>query len=184
MKTLDILDSEVVTLTDYPIHDLKGEDRVIIKLYFRIFQKGCSDIIPRVAVIDKSLVVPAFDEDVRKEFAKFEKANPHVKYFALDGNHRTTAASLTHSPIPALVFETDKDCKDAQKLFELGEIFRPYEANSIDEYIQEMKDHFSHADHFFTVADKTKMMVEDVTIELPKYMVDIFCGRGRSDGAY
>lgn len=174
MKLLEILDNEVVTMDDYPIHDLRDGDSVIIKLYFRIFQEGCAHIISRVVLIPKGLVLAAFDEKIKKIFANFEKKNPQVKYFALDGNHRTTAASLTKSKILAMLFENDKDCKDVQKLNDTAGVFRQYTNNTLNECVLELKDHFLKVEKFYTVAEKTKRMVEDMSIDMPQYMRDSF----------
>ncbi|MBI2437001.1 MAG: hypothetical protein HYV41_04645 [Candidatus Magasanikbacteria bacterium] len=107
MKLLEINDDEVVTMDDYPIHDFLDGDSVIIKLYFRIFEKDCADIIARVVILPKDLVASAFDEKIKEKFVEFEKNHLQVKYFALDGNHRSTAASLTKSKIPAMLFESE-----------------------------------------------------------------------------
>lgn len=174
MKLLEISDNEVVTMEDYPIHDLRDGDSVIIKLYFRIFQEGCAHIIARVVLIPKELVLTVFDEKIKKKFAIFKKKNPRVKYFALDGNHRTTAASLTKSKIPAMLFENDKDCKDARKLNDTAGVFRHYTNDTLNECVLELKDHFLKVEQFYTVAEKTKRMVEDMSIDMPQYMRDSF----------
>lgn len=174
MKLLEVFDNEIVTMDDYPIHDLRDGDSVIIKLYFRIFQEGCAHIIARVVLLPKELVLAVFDEKGKKKFAVFEKRNPQVKYFALDGNHRTTAASLTKSKIPAMLFENDKDCKDVQKLNDSPGVFRDYTNNTLNECILELKDHFLKVDQFYTVAEKTKRMVEDTSLNMPQYMRDSF----------
>ncbi len=174
MKLLELTDDEIVTMDDYPIYDLLDGDSVIIKLYFRIFQKKCTDIIARTTVLPKELVVAIFDQKIQEKFVYFEKNHPEVKYFALDGNHRTTAASLTKSKIPAMLFENDQDCKDIQKLNDSAGIFRPYTNNTLNECILELKDHFLKVEKFYTVKEKTKKMVEDMKIQMPQYMRDSF----------
>ncbi len=176
MKLLEIADNEIVTMGDYPIHDLKTgvSDGVILKLYFRIFQKRCSDIVARTIVLPKELVVLAFNKKIKKKFDAFEKNHLQVKYFALDGNHRTTAASLTKSKIPAKLFESDQDCIDIQKLNDSAEVFRPYTNNTLNECVLELKKHFLNVEQFYTVAEKTKRMVEDMSIDMPQYMRDSF----------
>ncbi|MBU1118616.1 hypothetical protein KKH43_01900 [Patescibacteria group bacterium] len=174
MKLLELATDEVVTMDDYPIHDLLDGDSVIIKLYFRIFQKKCTSIIARVIVLPKELIVSSFTEATKKNFANFEKSHPKVKYFALDGNHRTTAASLTQSKIPALLLKNDKDCKDIQKMNDSAGVFRPYTNNTLNECVLELKDHFLKVDQFYTVREKTRMMVEDISIDMPQYMRDSF----------
>lgn len=174
MKILDIIDDEVVAMDDYPIHDLLDGDSVIIKLYFRIFEKDCAGIIARVVVLPKDLVASAFDENIKEKFVEFEKMHPQVKYFTLDGNHRSTAASLTKSKIPAMLFENDQDCKDMQKMNGTPGVFRPYTNNSIEECVLELKNHFSDVGEFLTVKEKTQKMVEDMDICMPQYMRNSF----------
>lgn len=179
MKLLEISDNEIVTMNDYPIHDLQTgvSDGVILKLYFRIFQKHCADIVARTIILPEKLVASAFHKKTKKKFNEFEKKHPQVKYFALDGNHRTTAASLTKSKIPAMLFENDRDCKEIQKMNNSPEVFRPYTNNTLNECVLELKDHFLKAEQFYTVAEKTKRMVEDMSIDMPQYMRDSFNGK-------
>lgn len=174
MKLLEITDNEIITMDDYPIHDLQTgvSDGVILKLYFRIFQEHCANIVARTIVLPKKFVAPVFDKKIKKKFDEFENNHPHVKYFALDGNHRTTAASLAKSKIPAMLFENDQDCKEIQKRNNRAEVFRPYTNNSINECILELKNHFLKVEQFYTVAEKTKRMVEDISIDMPQYMRD------------
>lgn len=176
MKLLEVSDSEIITMDDYPIHDLRAgvSDGVILKLYFRIFQKGCSDIIARTVLLPKDSVISAFDEKIKKQFADFENKHPEVKYFALDGNHRTTAASLTRSKIPAMLFETDRDCLEVQKLNDTAGVFRHYTNNSINDCVLELKEHFQNVQQFYTVEEKTRRMVEDMSVNMPQYMRDSF----------
>ena len=174
MKLLEIKDDEVVAMDDYPIHDLLDGDSVIIKLYFRIFQKKCESIIARTVVLPKDLIASAFDKTIQKKFFDFEKSHPEVTYFALDGNHRTTAASLTRSTIPVMLFENDQDCTDVQKMNDTAGIFRPYTNNTIHECVLELKDHFLNVKQFYTVKEKTKKMVDDTAVQMPQYMRDSF----------
>ncbi|KKS70565.1 MAG: hypothetical protein UV42_C0050G0017 [Candidatus Magasanikbacteria bacterium GW2011_GWE2_42_7] len=176
MKLLEVADNEIVTMDDYPIYDLQigVSDGVILKLYFRIFQKHCADIIARTIILPKELVASAFDKKIKKKFDDFKNNHPQVKYLALDGNHRTTAASLTKSKIPAILFENDNDCKEIQKMNNSAEVFRPHTNNSINECVLELKDHFLKVNQFYTVAEKTKRMVDDMSIDMPQYMRDSF----------
>lgn len=178
MRLLEINDNEIVAMNDYPIHDLRSgvSDGVILKLYFRIFQKGCADIIARTIVLSKDLVAQKFDEEIKKKFSDFEKNHPEVKYFALDGNHRTSAASLAKSKIPVMLFENDLDCIEVQKLNDTAGVFRRYTNNSIDDCVQELREHFSDIQQFYTVEEKTGRMVEDMNIDMPQYMRDSFNG--------
>lgn len=176
MKLLDVNDKEVITMDDYPIHDLLpgASDGVILKLYFRVFEQKCWDIVERVQIIDKDLVVESFEEAVKEKFVEFLKSNLEAKYFCLGGQHRSTAASLTKNKIPAQLLETDADCKELQKLNNTSGVFRTHENNTIAECVDELKNHFKNAEKFCTVYEKTKRMVEDMDLAVPQYMRDSF----------
>lgn len=176
MKLLEISDNEIISMGDYPIHDLQTgvSDGVILKLYFRIFEKKCEDIIAPIVVLPKEFVMASFDDTMLLKFMEFEKEHPKVNFFALDGNHRTTAASLTKSKIPAMLFETDSDCTEVQKLNDTAGVFRHFTNNTLGEYVQELKDHFFGVEQFYTVEEKTKRMVDDVSINMPQYMRESF----------
>jgi len=176
MKLLEISDTEIVTMDDYPIHDLREgvSDGVILKLYFRIFQTGCEKIIARVSLLPKNLVMGSFDEKIKQKFEEFEKNNPQVKFFALDGQHRSTAASLAKSKIPAILLQSDDDCKELQRLNDTPEVFRHYRNNTLAECVAELKNHFINVEKFYTAEEKTKRMVDDMTVNMPQYMRDSF----------
>lgn len=178
MKLLEAQDTEIITMDDYPIHDLRaGEsDGVILKLYFRIFEQKCQDIVERVVLIEKDLVVGEFDEEARKKFEEFVSRNPQAIFFCFSGQHRSTAASLTKNKIPAQLLESDSDCKELQKLNNTSGVFRVHENNTIAECVEELKNHFKNATGFYTVYEKTKRMVEDKSLAMPEYMRDSFNG--------
>jgi len=58
---------------------------------------------------------------------KFLEKHPSAEYFLLDGGHKSTAATLSHQPLPVLVIEKDSDFKEAHKLESEGELFGWYD---------------------------------------------------------
>ena len=85
--------NQIVTLNDYPVYNEQ-----ILKIYFRIFQKGQSKIMPPCPVIHKSIGVPIIKgrgAKIRKYnnlLIEFLEQHPQAEYFLLDGTHKTTAA--------------------------------------------------------------------------------------------
>jgi len=164
---------QIVTLNSYPVHNEQ-----ILKIYFRIFQKGQSKIIPPCPVIHKSTGIPLIQgrsEKIRKYnilLTKFLEKHPKAEYFLLDGTHKTTAAALTHSLIPVIVFRNNEDIKEAKKLVGKGEIFSLTVGSTIRENLEDLRKHFFKTMIFQTVAEKTEKMVK--TQILPKYMIDVY----------
>jgi hypothetical protein len=164
---------QIITLSDYPVHNDQ-----ILKIYFRVFQSGCSRIIPPCPVIHKSIGTPVI-KGHSKKILKYNKTlktflekHPEAEYFLLDGSHKTTAAALTHKLIPVFVFESDKDIKYAKNLVEKGEIFSLTTGSTMRQLVEELKGHFFKTLHFQTVAEKTERMVKNKI--LPRYMIDTY----------
>ena len=164
---------QIVTLNSYPVHNEQ-----ILKIYFRIFQKGQSKIIPPCPVVHKSIGTPwikGTENKVKKYnglLTKFLKQHPKAEYFLLDGTHKTTAAALTRNRMPVMIFQSDKDIKEAKMLVEKGELFSLTTGNTIKESVEELKEHFFKTMIFQTVAEKTEKMVKNKI--LPKYMIDVY----------
>ncbi len=164
---------QIVTLNDYPVHNEQ-----ILKLYFRMFHKGQGRIVPPCPVMPKSAGIPLMrgnDKKINKYnnlLRKFIKSHPKAEYFLLDGTHKTTAATLAHKPIPAIIFKTDKDIREAKKLVENGEIFSLTTGQTIKSELESLKRHFFKTMLFQTVKGKTIKMCKNKAI--PKYMIDFY----------
>ncbi|MBI2665757.1 hypothetical protein HYX12_04000, partial [Candidatus Woesearchaeota archaeon] len=125
-------------------------DESILKIYFRIFEKGHGEDLPPVIVVSNDIIKPrsrrgrlneeirrikmaenekrivsnpyyggssyTFAEpvirNIRERYAKLEEKLGSAPYYLIDGNHRTTAATLTHSPIYALELQTNRDLNE------------------------------------------------------------------------
>lgn len=166
--------SQIITLRDYPLHNEQ-----ILKIYFRVFMKNRGGILPPSPVIHKSLGVPYLcgkdskSKRYNKLLKEFLEEHPSTEYFLIDGSHKTTAATLAHKRVPALIIERDQDFKEAKKLIETGELFGWYSVeNSIKEAIEVLAKHHFGTKEFLTIEDKTKRMVENK--DVPEYMISFF----------
>lgn len=173
MKIKYLKPNQIITLNDFPVHNEQ-----CLKIYFRIFQRGYSRIVPPCPVIHKSIGAPFIEGSGRKielynqTLTHFLEQNPQAEYFLLDGSHRTTAATLCHKKIPVLVFESDEDIIKAKKLVEQGELFSLTTGNTIKDAITILRRHFLKTLLFETVAEKTKRMVQNKAV--PQYMIDSY----------
>jgi hypothetical protein len=173
MKIKILNPNEILTTKDFPVHNID-----ILKIYFKICQKGHQDILPPTPVIPFSVGFPLIDskdeksKEYNKRIKKYLKDNPRVKYLMLDGSHKTTALTLTHKKIHSMILKSDKDINEVQELINIGEIFGIYSLKPIKESLSEMANHFKDAKFFESVEDKTKRMVKEKVI--PDYMIDEF----------
>ncbi|MEK6964454.1 MAG: hypothetical protein AABX70_08600 [Nanoarchaeota archaeon] len=163
--------NQIITLNDYPVHNEQ-----ILKLYFRIFHKGHSKIVPPCPVIHKSTVVPQLIYKGKKAkkyshlLSQFLETHPKAEYFLIDGSHKTTAATLSHKPIRVMIFRTNHDIKKAKKLVEQGEIISlTTGGRSIKDILKALKKHFLKTMTFQTVEEKTEKMVGKK--DIPQYMI-------------
>jgi len=168
---------QIVTLNSYPVHNLQ-----ILKIYFRIFQKEQGKIMPPCPVLHKSTGIPLIKGKGKYNslLNNFLKSHPKAEYFLLDGTHKTTAAALTHSLIPVIVFRNNEDIKEAKKLVGKGEIFSLTVGSTIKENLEDLRKHFFKTMIFQTVAEKTEKMVK--TKILPRYMIDVYVKNKKKSG--
>lgn len=163
--------NQIITLHDFPLHSEQ-----VLKLYFRIYQKGCGKIVPPIPVLSKELVEVSFSGETKDAYKEFMSRNPQVEYFLLDGSHKSTAAALAGAQVNVIVFREDKDIEEARKLVTLGEVMSLTVGDTIQENVKELKGYFDKKPVFQTVEDKTLQMLEERVI--PKYMIE-FYQRGR-----
>jgi len=159
--------NQIITLTDFPVYN--GH---ILKIFFLVFRKKCSKIIPPCPVIDISLVAPYFSGQLKIIFSKFINQNPQAKYFLLDGSHKTTAAALTGSKISVMIFKNNKDIQSAKKMVKTGDLFSLTVTDTIKNNAIELKNHFNKKKYFQTVAEKTELMAKKKVI--PQYMITYY----------
>ncbi|MBU3912791.1 MAG: hypothetical protein KKE50_01725 [Nanoarchaeota archaeon] len=176
MKIKKLNPQEIMTTKDFPVHNPH-----ILKIYFKICKEKVEEILPPTPVIPFSIGLPLLadknkeSEMYNKRIKEYVKSNPEVKYLMVDGSHKTTALTLTHKKIHAIILETDKDIKEVKELMKTGEIFGINKINPIKKELKLLAKHFKDAKFFESVEDKTKRMVKKKVI--PKYMIDYYKGK-------
>ncbi len=156
--------NRIITLTDFPVYN-----QHVLKIFYRIYLKGCGNIIPPCPVLHKRYVIPSFDKRIITSFKAFEKKNPDAEYFLLDGSHKTTAATLTHHKIKSMIFNNDKDIKKAKEMVKKGELLSLTVGNSIKDNVKDLKKHFSKNTCFETTEQKTMRMI--IKKVIPAYII-------------
>lgn len=176
MKIKNLKSNEILTTKDFPVHNPN-----ILKIYFRICERGHEEILPPTPVIPLSVGLPLLKgksnkvQEYNKKIKKFFRENKKIKYILIDGTHKTTALTLTHKSVHAMILKTDQDIKEVKNLIEVGEIFGIYKIETIKEELKKMANHFKNAKFFESVEDKTKRMVKEEAI--PKFMIDYYKNR-------
>jgi|ETNmetMinimDraft_2_1059921.scaffolds.fasta_scaffold19299_3 hypothetical protein len=129
--------------------------------------------IPMIPVIHKDIVILYFNDDLREKFEKFINLNPKSDYIMLDGNHRTTALTLSQNLLGAIVLENDEDFRRAKEMVRIGELL---ESDIYDEDLESnckiLQRHFSETFYFETVLQKTLRLVRDKLVE--QSLIDYF----------
>jgi hypothetical protein len=173
MKILHLNPDEIMTTKDFPVHNLD-----ILKIYFKICKEGSQEILPPTPVIPLSVGLPLLPETNKKareynnRFKDYLKKNKQINYLMVDGSHKTTAMTLTHKKIHAIILEKDEDMDEVKALIKAGEIFGIYKLGTIKEELKEKAEHFKTAKLFESVENKTKRMVKERVI--PDYMIKYY----------
>lgn len=174
MKKKLLRPNQIITLRDYPVYN-----KDVLKIYFRIFQKGHGRILPPCPVIHKSIGIPYVKNNNAKSrkyhrlLEGYLEKNPKAEYFLMDGGHKTAAATLAHKKIHAFIVEYDKDLIEARKLKEKGEMFGWHTVQrSVKEIVKELLKHHFGTKEFLTVEDKVKRMVKNK--DVPQYMAKYY----------
>lgn len=103
MKEILLYPNQIIALNDPSLYSKDA-----LRSYFEISKKGP---LPACLVLHASNGIPYFKGEnsktieYNKKFAEFLGKHPKAEYFLLDGNHKTTAATLTHKQIPAILIE-------------------------------------------------------------------------------
>ena len=173
MEIKNIKPNEIITTRDFPVHN-----EHVLKIYFRICKKGHQKILPPTPVIPLSVGLPLLDgkskktQEYNQRLREHIKKNKRIKYIMADGSHKTTALTLTHKPIHAMILKTDEDIKEVRDLIEAGEVFSMITKETIKEELKNKARHLKNAKFFESVEDKTKRMVKEKV--LPKFMMDYY----------
>ncbi len=173
MEIKHLKPNEIITTRDFPVHNPH-----VLKIYFRICKKGHQKILPPTPVIPLSVGLPLLGgkskkaQEYNKKIKEYIKKNKKIKYLMGDGSHKTTALTLTHKSINAMILKTDEDIKEVRDLIEAGEVFSLAIKETIKEELKEKAKHLKDAKFFESVEDKTKRMVEKKVV--PKFMMDYY----------
>jgi len=176
MKRLKLKPEQIIVPGEY-----KLGNESILKIYFRIFDSGCGDCLPPIVVMNKNVRIPfyklesSFENYIRYNnyLREFLNENSNVEYFLLDGNHKSVAATLSHTPISVLELQEDLDIENCKRLVRRGELFNwTIPGNSLDGIAEELGDYLYHSGHcekeFQTVSDRVQKLTSNG--DLPKYM--------------
>jgi hypothetical protein len=173
MREITLSPEQIMTTNDFPVHNIH-----ILKIYFRI-AKNNPELLPPTPVIHISSGLPLLPEkdnfsvNYNKAIKKFFEENSEIEYMMCDGSHKTTALTLTHNKINAMLFENDEDIELFKQKEDSGEIFSfACDEKSIKEMLDEQAKHYSEAESFQTVKSKTDRMISVKVI--PNYMIDYY----------
>lgn len=167
MKQLTLLPNQIIALNDSHLY---SQD--VLKKYFEISK---TSQLPSCPVIHKSKGIPYSNKlearNYNQKFKQFLESHPKAEYFLLDGNHKTTAATLNHKKIPVILIEKDSDFAEIQKLKDEGKIVGWYKiGNSVEEVIKELSEdlfeYYKEDFGFSTIEEKTKKLIKNK--EIPK----------------
>ena len=59
----------------------------------------------------------------QEAYSEYSKLINESRFYLLDGNHKSAAATLTRNPIYALELQSDEDIAKIRKMIERGELF-------------------------------------------------------------
>jgi len=175
MKIKKLNPNEILTTRDFPVHSINT-----LKIYFKICKDNLEKILPPTPVIPFSVGLPLStgkdkkSKEYNKKIKEYIKKNKKLKYFLVDGSHKTTALTLTHKKIHAMILKTDKDIFEVQHLIKIGEVFGIYKIKTIKGELKEKAGHFKKARFFESVEDKTNRMVKEKVI--PEFMINYYKG--------
>lgn len=178
MKIKNLKPSTIITTRDFPVYNPH-----ILKIYFKICRHSNTEILPPTPVVPLSCGLPLLpgktqkEKDYNKRMRAYVKKNKKIKYLMCDGSHKTTALTLTHNPIHAVILKTDSDMKEVQELVKTGEAFSMMIGETIKAELKDKAIHFRDAKFFETIEDKTKRMVKEKVI--PDYMVEYYEKKGK-----
>lgn len=167
LHSLEVSPDRIITLHDFPLHSEQ-----VLKLYFKMYQQGCGKIVPPCPVLRKELIEVVLKGKTKKAYDIFLQTHPNVKYFLLDGSHKTTAATLTKNLISLTIIEKNSDIEAMRNQVLQGEVISLTVEDSIEKNIKQLQKYFDTLPVFQTIEEKTLRMVQERVI--PDYMIERF----------
>ena len=165
MKFKEVSPTQVITTRDFPVHSAE-----VLEKYFKIYRSGNGNDLPPVPLMHSDLVIPHLEEADRTLLEEFLKQNPQVRYFLLNGSHRTTSANLTRHSIIGMLLRTEEDIKQASQIKFKGEKYQHGLLETIIENIEDLVNHFRGTDIFQTIQQKTDRLVDERAI--PQHIIE------------
>jgi len=165
MKLLNIKSTEAITTRDFPVYSVE-----VLNRYFKMYKNGNGDDLPPVPLIHIKKFFSHFEEQEKIVLEEFLKQNPKVKYFLLNGSHKTTSATLTRNMIKGIVLRTPEDIQEASKITFKGNTYEHRLLDTIEANIEDMVAHFRGIKRFESIQQKTDRMIYEEVI--PTHMTD------------
>lgn len=169
MKYIAVQPAEIITTRDFPVYSSAH-----LASYFEMYKKGSENLLAPVPLIELQQFLPYFAKQELTVLNTFLTQNPNVRYFLMNGSHRTTCANLTKKPIQGMILESNDDIVVARQLKSNGQQYEHGLLDTIDENILEMVAHFKGTDKFETVEHKTQRMISERVI--PYEMIECYLG--------
>lgn len=145
----------------------------ILKIYFRVFDKGRGYDLPPSIVINRRLArenaLKGYINRDRVERIYTEIEQSGADYFLIDGNHKGIAAVLCHVAPKVLELETDIDLEEARGMAERGGLFDfPHEEESLLDIADGFVCHVFTKDYVRTLQQRVDKLT--ASGNLPQYM--------------
>jgi hypothetical protein len=147
----------------------------ILQIYFRIFDmEHGKDLPPSIVIwkdnINSSYLNDAFSRGQGQEEFYQKLIESKAEYLLLDGNHKSIAATLCHSPIHSLELEKSSDIAKVIKMVENGELFNfPHDETTLVELANGfIYNIFSTGRTIMTVKERVDLLASNG--HLPQYM--------------
>ena len=169
MKNLVLQPHQIIVPGEY---NLGNES--ILKIYFRVFDRGHGGDLPPAIVTHKSKIKPSYlDETFSRGQGQDEfyqrLMDSEAEYLLLDGNHKSVAATLCHNPIYSLGLERREDIAKARGMMRNGELFDfPHNKDSLEELANSFIEHIFQDKVIMTVRERVDKLTSNG--DLPQYM--------------
>jgi hypothetical protein len=159
MEFKELNPSQVITTRDFPVYSAE-----VLEKYFEIYRNGNGNDLPPVPLMDSDFVIPHLEEPDRILLEEFLRKNPEVRYFLLNGSHRTTSANLTRHSIVGVLIRTEEDIQQTSQIEFKGKKYEHYLPETVLGNIKDLVNNFRGTDRFETIQQKTDRMVDETVI--------------------
>ncbi|HCC23090.1 TPA: hypothetical protein DF272_02835 [Candidatus Falkowbacteria bacterium] len=154
--------NQLIAMIDYPpLHSPEA-----FASYREKFKAGES-VEPLIAVPAKIVIEYLKQNQVRYAaykviLARFLEDHPAAAFFMTGGKHRSAAATILGLKIPCLIIENDNGVAKVHSLMKQGKITGvPGVGDNFADTIQELEDHYFEHKRFWTMEEKTRLMIEN-----------------------